>query len=469
MWLCALVWASLAVCIWGHSPSPPVVDTTQGKVLGKYISLEGFEQPVAVFLGVPFAKPPLGSLRFAPPQPAEPWSSVKNATSYPPMCSQDAVFGKLLLDMFNTQKESLPLEISEDCLYLNIYSPADLTKSSQLPVMVWIHGGGLVIGGASTYNGLALSAHENVVVVTIQYRLGIWGLFSTGDEHSRGNWAHLDQLAALRWVQDNIANFGGNPDSVTIFGESSGGISVSVLVFSPLGKDLFHRAISESGVVINTNMGKKNIQAVNEIIATLSGCNDISSAAMVQCLRQKTESELLEITVRMINYNISLSTVIDGVLLPKAPEEILAEKSFNTVPYIVGINKQEFGWIIPTMMGNILVEGKMDEKMASHFLRRFQSELNISESMIPAVIEKYLRGTDDPVKKRDLLLDMFGDILFGIPAVLMSRSLRDAGVCWVPLTSDLKILGVLVCLQQGESYWALGTLHQVCAQDPAYP
>ncbi|XP_040091649.1 putative inactive carboxylesterase 4 [Oryx dammah] len=99
--------------------------------------------------------------------------------------------------------------------------------------MVWIHGGGLVVGGASTYDGLALSAHENVVVVTIQYRLGIWGFFSTGDEHSRGNWGHLDQVAALHWVQENIASFGGDPGSVTIFGESAGGESVSVLVSLP--------------------------------------------------------------------------------------------------------------------------------------------------------------------------------------------------------------------------------------------
>nr|P10959.3 RecName: Full=Carboxylesterase 1C; AltName: Full=Carboxyesterase ES-1; Short=E1; AltName: Full=ES-THET; AltName: Full=Esterase-2; AltName: Full=Liver carboxylesterase 1; AltName: Full=Neutral retinyl ester hydrolase; Short=NREH; AltName: Full=Retinyl ester hydrolase; Short=REH; Flags: Precursor [Rattus norvegicus] len=426
MWLCALVWASLAVCpIWGHPSSPPVVDTTKGKVLGKYVSLEGFTQPVAVFLGVPFAKPPLGSLRFAPPEPAEPWSFVKNTTTYPPMCSQDGVVGKLLADMLSTGKESIPLEFSEDCLYLNIYSPADLTKNSRLPVMVWIHGGGLIIGGASPYSGLALSAHENVVVVTIQYRLGIWGLFSTGDEHSRGNWAHLDQLAALRWVQDNIANFGGNPDSVTIFGESAGGVSVSALVLSPLAKNLFHRAISESGVVLTTNLDKKNTQAVAQMIATLSGCNNTSSAAMVQCLRQKTEAELLELTVKLDN--TSMSTVIDGVVLPKTPEEILTEKSFNTVPYIVGFNKQEFGWIIPTMMGNLLSEGRMNEKMASSFLKRFSPNLNISESVIPAIIEKYLRGTDDPAKKKELLLDMFSDVFFGIPAVLMSRSLRDAG------------------------------------------
>ncbi|XP_049999679.1 carboxylesterase 1C-like isoform X4 [Alexandromys fortis] len=440
MWLCALVWTSLAVCtVWGHPSSPPVVNTVHGKVLGKYVSLEGFAQPVAVFLGVPFAKPPLGSLRFAPPQPAEPWSFVKNATSYPPMCSQDAVGGQVLSELFTNRKESIPLKFSEDCLYLNIYTPADLRKNIRLPVMVWIHGGGLMIGGASPYDGLALSAHEDVVVVTIQYRLGIWGLLSTGDEHSPGNWGHLDQVAALRWVQDNIANFGGNPGSVTIFGESAGGISVSVLVLSPLAKNLFHRAISESGVALTEGLVKKNTRSVTELIATVSGCKTTTSAVMVHCLRQKTENELLEIALNLNPFdaddnrdhgeeNNSLSTVVDGVFLPKTPEEILAEKSFNTVPYMVGINKQEFGWIIPMMMGELFSEDKMDEKTARSLLWKFRSALNISENMIPAAIEKYLGQTDDPVKKKDRLLDLFGDVFFGIPSVLMARGLRDAGV-----------------------------------------
>nr|XP_048282690.1 carboxylesterase 1C-like [Myodes glareolus] len=441
MWLCALVWASLAVCTVraGHPSSPPIVNTVHGKVLGKYVSLEGFAQPVAVFLGVPFAKPPLGSLRFAPPQPAEPWSFVKNATSYPPMCSQDAVGGQVLSELFTNRKESIPLKFSEDCLYLNIYTPADLRKNIRLPVMVWIHGGGLMVGGASTYDGLALSAHEDVVVVTIQYRLGIWGLLSTGDEHSPGNWGHLDQVAALHWVQDNIANFGGNPGSVTIFGESAGGVSVSVLVLSPLAKNLFHRAISESGVILSDGLVKKNTRSVTELIATVSGCKTTTSAVMVHCLRQKTENELLGIALNLNplesdddgdhgEESNSLTTVVDGVFLPKTPKEILAEKNFNTVPYMVGINKQEFGWIIPMMMGELFSEDKMDEKTASSLLWKFRSALNISENMIPAVTEKYLGQTDDPVKKKDRLLDLFGDVIFGIPSVLMARGLRDAGV-----------------------------------------
>ncbi|KAM4833740.1 carboxylesterase 1D-like [Thomomys bottae] len=435
MWLWVLILASLtASTAWGHQPSPPVVNTVQGKVLGKYVSLQGFAQPVAVFLGVPFAKPPLGALRFAPPQPAEPWSFVKNTTSHPPMCSQGAVGAQVLPELFTNKKES----ISEDCLYLNIYTPANLTKNSRLPVMVWIHGGGLLVGDASSYDGLALAAHEDVVVVIIQYRLGIWGFFSTGDEHSHGNWGHLDQVAALRWVQDNIASFGGNPGSVTIFGESAGGESVSVLVLSPLTKNLFHRAIAESGVALMPALVRtENVRPIAEKIAIMAGCKTTTSAAMVHCLRQKTEDELLEVTLKLNlckldfvadpkEHTAFLPTVVDGVLLPKTPEEILAEKSFNTVPYIVGFNKQEFGWIIPMVWGYPLEE-EMDKKKVSSLLRTSYPMIKLSEELISASVEKYLEGTDDPAKMKDLLFDLMADVLFGVPAVRVSRNHRDAG------------------------------------------
>ncbi|XP_049720703.1 liver carboxylesterase 1-like [Elephas maximus indicus] len=264
--------------------------------------------------------------------------------------------------------------------------------------MVWIHGGGLRVGGASMFDGLALSSHEDVVVVTIQYRLGIWGFFSTGDEHSPGNWGLLDQVAALHWVQENIASFGGNPGSVTIFGESAGGASVSVLVLSPLAKNLFHRAISESGVALCVALVKNESRLAAEKVATLAGCKTTTSAVMVHCLRQKTEEELLETSLKM-SYPF-LPILVDGMLLPKTPEEIMAEKKFNTVPYIVGINKQEFGWLLPKA---------------------------IPEELTPVITEKYLGGTDDPVKKKDLFLDMLGDAALGVPSVIVARRHRDAG------------------------------------------
>nr|XP_044998629.1 liver carboxylesterase 1 [Jaculus jaculus] len=422
----------------GNPSSPPVVDTVYGRVLGKYVSLEGFTQPVAVFLGIPFAKPPLGSLRFTPPQPPEPWSFVKNTTSYPPMCSQITGDGPVLSEVFMNQLENTSLEYSEDCLYLNIYSPSAPMNKSELPVMVWIHGGGLLAGGASTFDGLALSVHANVVVVAIQYRLGIWGFLSTGDEHSRGNWGHFDQVAALQWVKNNIANFGGDPGSVTIFGESAGSESVSVLVLSPLAKNLFHRAISESGVALTPCLFRKNTRRGAEQVAVTSGCKATTSADMVQCLRGKTEDELLETTVKMKFFALDLhgdpresypflTTVVDGVLLPKDPEEILAEKNYNTVPYIVGINKQEFGWYIPMMMGYPLSEGKLDQKMATSLLWKSYPLANISKELTPLATEEYLGGTDSPVEKKDLFLDLMGDVLFAVPSVIVARHHRDAG------------------------------------------
>ncbi|XP_010637258.1 liver carboxylesterase 1 isoform X2 [Fukomys damarensis] len=406
-----------------HPPLSPVVDTVHGKVLGKYVSLEGVAQTVAIFLGVPFAKPPLGSLRFAPPQPAEPWDDVKNTTSYPPMCSQDAEQGKQMSELFSNRKEKIPLTFSEDCLYLNIYTPADLKKNSSLPVMVWIHGGGLWMGGASTYDGLALTALENVVVVTIQYRLGIWGFFSTGDEHSQGNWGLLDQVAALRWVQDNIANFGGNPDSVTIFGASAGGSSVSFLVLSPLAKNLFHRAISESGVAATFQIVTKGVKPMAEKMAATAGCETTTSAAMVHCLRQKTENELLE-TQKIVFSVVTL--VIDGVMLSRAPEEIQAAKNFSTVPYIVGINKQEFGWFLPLILRDSLSEDILDQKTGT-FEKNARSYFNMSDNSIHVAIEKYLGATNDSVKKLELFKDLLTDVFFAVPSVNVARGHRDAG------------------------------------------
>ncbi|NXD08265.1 SASB hydrolase, partial [Nothocercus nigrocapillus] len=228
----------------------PEVVTKYGRIQGNRVRVNAAKRSVDVFLGLPFAKPPVGPLRFSEPQPPEPWEGVRNATSYPPMCLQDKAQGQFLSDCITNRKEKVLLEMSEDCLYLNVYTPSDAEEQEKLPVFVWIHGGGLVFGAASSYDGSALAAFDNVVVVTIQYRLGILGYFSTGDEHAQGNWGFLDQVAALRWIQENIIKFGGNPESVTIAGESAGGISVSALVLSPLAKGLFHKAISESGTMV---------------------------------------------------------------------------------------------------------------------------------------------------------------------------------------------------------------------------
>ncbi|POI21174.1 hypothetical protein CIB84_015079 [Bambusicola thoracicus] len=332
----------------GQKAEQPEVVTKYGTARGYQIKVDAAERSVNVFLGLPFAKAPVGPRRFSEPQPPEPWKGVRDATSYPPMCLQDKVLGQFFSDVITNRKEKVLLQMSEDCLYLNIYTPVSTEKQEKLPVFVWIHGGGLAFGSASPYDGSALVAFDNVVVVTIQYRLGIVGYFSTGDKHARGNWGYLDQVAALQWIQENIIHFGGDPGSVTICGESAGGVSVSALVLSPLAKGLFHKAISESGTAIR-NLFTEKPEEEAQRIAAASGCEKSSSAALVECLRGKTEEEIEQITLKMPT--MFISSTVDGVFFPKSPRELLSEKAINAVPYIIGVNNWEFGWIIPKVRG----------------------------------------------------------------------------------------------------------------------
>ncbi|KAH0520841.1 Liver carboxylesterase [Microtus ochrogaster] len=236
-----------------------------------------------------------------------------------------------------------PISMSEDCLYLNIYTPAHAREGSNLPVMVWIHGGALVLGMASMTDGSILAATEDIIMVAIHYRLGILGFFSSGDEHATGNWGYLDQVAALRWVQQNIAYFGGNPGQVTIFGGSAGGTSVSSLVVSPMSIGLFHRAIMQSGVALLPDLISDTPEVVHTKVANLSGCKAKDPEAMVLCLRDKSEEEILA-----INQVFTMTPgVVDGTFLPRHPRELLASGDFRPVPSIIGIDSDEFGWGIP--------------------------------------------------------------------------------------------------------------------------
>ncbi|XP_005052807.1 PREDICTED: fatty acyl-CoA hydrolase precursor, medium chain-like isoform X1 [Ficedula albicollis] len=422
----------------------PEAETKYGRVRGYQFKVDAAERTVNVFLGLPFAKPPVGSLRFSEPQPPEPWQGVRDATSYPPMCLQDKAQGQRFSDMITNRKDRVLLEVSEDCLYLNVYTPVPTGKQEKLPVLVWIHGGGLVFGAASSYDGSALAAFDNVVVVAIQYRLSIAGYFSTGDEHARGNWGYLDQVAALQWIQENIIHFGGDPGSVTIFGESAGGISVSALVLSPLAKGLFHKAISESGTVA-LGLFTDNPKEDAKKIAAVSGCEKSSSAAMVECLRGKTEEELLQVTLKMDSTTLQLcsnaspgeckqnfffvSACVDGAFFPKSPRELLSEKSITAVPYIIGVNNCEFGWGLPMIMKYPPFVDGLDKDVARQIL-----EANLAliiqgpvSEIADRVYKEYIEDAESPAQVRDGLLDAMGDLYFVISSVEVARYHRDAG------------------------------------------
>ncbi|XP_035138660.1 cocaine esterase isoform X1 [Callithrix jacchus] len=407
----------------GQDSASPIRTTHTGQVLGSLVHVKGADVGVHTFLGIPFAKPPVGPLRFAPPEPPESWSGVRDATTHPAMCLQDLT--TLDSEVMNQVNVTIPsISMSEDCLYLSIYTPAHTHEGSNLPVMVWIHGGGLVFGMASMYDGSVLAAFEDVVVVTIQYRLGVLGFFSTGDKHATGNWGYLDQVAALRWVRRNIAHFGGNPDCVTIFGESAGGTSVSSLVLSPIAQGLFHRAIMQSGVAVLPGLIANSADVISTVVANLSACDQVDSEALVGCLRGKSKEEILAINKP---FKCMIPAVVDGVFLPRHPQELLASAEFQPIPSIIGVNNDEFGWIIPSIMGIYNPQKEMNREALQAVLQKMLSLMMLPPTFVDLLMEEYIGDSGDPQTLRAQFQEIMMDSLFVIPALQVAHFQRSQG------------------------------------------
>uniref|UniRef100_A0A8C9QS70 Carboxylic ester hydrolase n=1 Tax=Spermophilus dauricus TaxID=99837 RepID=A0A8C9QS70_SPEDA len=422
-WLILVAYGLLMLLIQGQGQDSvsPIRTTHTGQVRGSLVHVKGTDVGVHTFLGIPFAKPPVGPLRFAAPEPPEPWSGVRDGTFHPAMCLQNA-------DIMNTEALNLqsinlpPIPMSEDCLYLSIYAPAHAREGSNLPVMVWIHGGGLVVGSASMYDGSTLAAIENVLVVTIQYRLGVLGFFSTGDQHATGNWGYLDQVAALRWVQQNIAHFGGNPDRVTILGGSAGGTSVSSHVVSPMSQGLFHGAIMESGVALLpdliTSSSKVNHTSLPQMVANLSACGQVESEALVSCLRGKNEQEMLAITKA---FKI-IPGLVDGAFLPRHPQELLASADFQPVPSIIGVTNDEYGWIIPMILGPPEIQKDIDRETMRAVLQRISAQkMKLPAECADLLMEEYMGDNKDPHTLRLQFQEMMADFMFVVPALQVAH------------------------------------------------
>jgi para-nitrobenzyl esterase len=283
---------------------------------------------VRVFKGIPFAAPPVGDLRWKAPQPVVPWSGVKPADRFGAQCMQTPYPA-------GSPYAMAPAPTSEDCLYLNVWTraPADAKR----PVMVWIHGGAWTRGAASigTYDGTAL-AKKGVVVVTTNYRLGVFGflahpeLTAESPNHSSGNYAILDHVAALKWVQKHIAAFGGDPSRVTIFGESAGSWSVNVVQATPLAKGLFHRAIGESGGQFTSTTRLVEAEKAGAMFATAAGADSLTA------LRAVPADKLNAMQAFRTGINV------DGWVLPDTVRAIFTQKKQNDVPVLVGSNANEW-------------------------------------------------------------------------------------------------------------------------------
>ncbi len=314
--------------------SGPIIAVTGGQIRGALLGKGG-----AAFKGIPFAQPPVGELRWREPLPVKPWMGVREATAFGAICTQAPVF--------------IPnaAEISkEDCLYLNVWT-AEWPSKSRKPVMVWIPGGGNFAGGnvGGRDDGESL-ARRGVVLVSLNYRLGSFGFFAHPEltrespHHASGNQGILDQIAALKWVRDNVARFGGDPDNVTIFGESAGSLDVSVLMTSPLSKGLFRRAIGESGSVVLVGDPLTLQQAEKRGEKLVAGWK-VPAGASLRDLRAVSAADILkaepnylsEITTALPN----LGVTVDGYVFPKRPAEVFAAGQEHSVALLHGSNSRE--------------------------------------------------------------------------------------------------------------------------------
>ena len=337
-----------------------VIKTREGPVLGKA------EGGVKHWLGLPFAAPPIGELRFKAPQPREPWDAMLEAKEHRSACMQKS-------DLLNPSNKTYTG--SEDCLYLNVYAKEGVLASTQQPVMVWIHGGGNTIGSAETYDPSDLVRDQNVIVVTTQYRLSTLGWFrhpalrearASAMDRS-GNFGTLDTIAALEWVRDNIEGFGGDPNNVTIFGESAGGHNVAALMASPPAQGLFHRAIIQSGIMsvgdirdAESPYGEdryarsiSSFELVNELLILNGSAADRTAAAVMQQSLSSTDikarlldaeaTQLLdaEANARPIGAGMTRAFPDGAVIHSEGILGALRDPSWNHVPVMIGTNRDE--------------------------------------------------------------------------------------------------------------------------------
>ena len=334
--------AALLAPMQAHAAGGPIVQTEVGPVRG-FVTTKG----VKVFLGIPYAAPPVstnptaapcspGNLRWCPPVKPAPWTTVLNATAYGPICGQTNTFGVF----------AGPPNNNEDCLYLNVFTP-NLGKSGRLPVIVWIHGGGNVTGGTPGYDGSKLAA-EGAVVVSMGYRLNVLGWLAhpalDREGHLFGNYGVLDQQLALKWVQSNIAQFGGDKNNITVGGQSSGALNAALSMVSPLAKGLLHRVICQSYCPAPLLPGGFSVElataeARGTAFAVAAGCGSGTDTATAACLRSLTAAQVQTIAARG-NF-IGGQGIVDGQIVPSQPMTAFANGQFNHVPLMNGDTKDE--------------------------------------------------------------------------------------------------------------------------------
>ena len=388
-----------------------VADTTAGKITGRE------KGDVLLFAGIPFAAPPVGDLRFRPPQPHPGWDDVRDATRFGKVSWQAG-------DSLAGIGAATTLDCSEDCLFLNVQTPA--LDDARRPVLVWIHGGAFVNGTGATpwYDGSAFVRHGDVVVVSINYRLGALGWLHLGHLDpayaSSGNNGLLDQIASLRWVHDNIEGFGGDPDNVTVFGESAGGMSVGALLGAPAAAGLFAKAITQSGATHNVAGVDDGAAVTDAVLDELGGATSGRSALDTLL---SVEPERLLAAQQAVSLGLATGSgprrsssasgmpfgpLIDGVVLPQHPYEAVRDGSAASVALLTGTTRDEWN-LFGFMAGSI--------EDADTLTRRLGRILEQPEPLIAAYRDVLAEASHDELFSR-----IMTDRVFRVPAIRLAEA-----------------------------------------------
>ncbi|XP_023937276.1 carboxylesterase 1C [Bicyclus anynana] len=335
----------------------------QGTIAGMYITRFRTKR-IAAYVGIPYAQPPIDFRRFAPPEYTDlpSWEGMRNATIYAPDCMQndpkkediqhplnkhDELFTKLLESQMEEPRKK---EYSEDCLYLNVYVPDDF-KVEGYPAMVWFHGGDFVRGSPNNINPFQLVLKQKVIFVSVAYRLNIFGFFSTLDNEAPGNFGLLDQVASLAWVKNNIANFGGDPDNVCIFGHDAGAVSVGLHLLSPYSSGLFQKAIAMSGNVLSpetVNIARKEMITVDKVASAFS-CFRKPTFQLLDCLRRVNYQALLDIGEPLATWKPIVDSGFSNITQPfitDQPRKLFSDEIFSPVPVLTGYTNMEDGLLL---------------------------------------------------------------------------------------------------------------------------
>lgn len=391
-----------------QSNPAPHVTFDKGVLAGSRLGAAG-----AAFLGIPYAAPPVGRLRWAPPQEPQAWLGIRDATYYRPACPQ--LPSPWLPEMLGRKE----MRTSEDCLYLNVFTPR-LRSDASLPVMVWIHGGGNVEGSQEWPPlGPTLEAH-NVVVVTINYRLGVLGylalpeLSAESPDHISGNYGLLDQMAALRWIKHNIRGFGGDPQRVTLFGASSGSLDICDLMASPLAQGLFERAIMQSGVCVD---GLSPTLAKAEASGAAFAASVVhEKGPSIEKLRSISADDLVRLAAKADN--VDWNPIVDTRVLPEQPLLVFRKGQQIKVPVIVGSNLDEVSIFASPLVGTTSHRPQTITEYKNWLKREFGNNAD-------AVFQAYPAAQDNQVPAAFRAMDT--DYSFGFGTNLLAREVASAG------------------------------------------